>query len=591
MKKRPSKFVTLLLCTVVLCCILSACGSGGADNDTSFTYVLSTGEQTHFYAEYEDNPAVQYWLSKEWDADGDGKGKKVSIDFITLPAGAESDNINTMLGTGEYPMILDVTYSSEKPVQLYEEGIALDITEYVEQYMPNYRAWMEAHPELGSRLTNMVNGERRYLGLYAVNDAPEQAWGGYCYRRDWIVKYGTNPETGAAFSGHWDGDNWIDDVVFPSGNTDPIYISDWEWMLDIFAKAIENLGITDGYALSIYYPGYLGTGDFMSGFGAPSSYYIDENGVCQGGFETENFRAYLECMNTWYANGWIDPQFDERASDMFYMVNTAATFAGKVGAWYGQLGTLGNAMDNSGGDTSNLTNGIVVAGAPQPINDIYGTDECKYQEPFAYYANSLISNCVVFTNKCEGMDLPTLFTAIDYLYEEDGGAMLKAYGLSAEQVEEFDCQWYRDRNLAEGTYTVGTDENGNTTYTVNPVLVNDQEGLESAAKLNRTIGLSQQKGRQYGYPESKQHWIDMWMYYDNTGSIGNEITSQFTTEQQEVVEATNNYVNTYMNRTIPRFVNGDLDPTNDKDWGDYCATIVKYKPYEYCDFVNEILGN
>lgn len=592
MKNKSKKVLAILFCAAMLCGLLSACGgSNKSGNDTTFTYVLGTGEQSFFYEEYEDNPVVQYWLSREWDADGDGEGKKVTIDFITLPSGAESDNVNTMLGTGDYPMLLDVTFSSEKAAKLYEKGVALDITEYVEQYMPNYQKWISDHPEIGARLTNVVDGEKRFLCLYAVNDAPEQAWGGYCYRRDWIVKFGKNPTTGAAFSGHWDGDNWIDDVVFPSGNTDPIYISDWEWMLDIFATAIDELGIEDGYALSIYYPGYLGLGDFISGFGASSSYYIDKDGICQSGLESESFRAYLECTSKWYANGWIDQQFDERASDMFYMVNTAATFAGKVGAWYGQIGTLGNAMDTSNGDTSNLTNGIVVAGAPQPINDVYGPDSCKYQEPFAYYANSLVGNCIVFTDKCEGMDLPTLFTALDYLYEEDGGALLKAYGLNAEQVEEFDAQWYVDRGLSDGAYTSGTDADGNMVYTVNEVLVNDQEGLESACKLNRVIGLSQQKGRQYNYPESKQHWIDMWMYYDNTGSIGNEITSQFTAEQQEVVDATNNYVNTYMNRTIPRFVKGELDPLSDKDWGDYCTTVEKYRPNEYCDYVNGILGN
>ena len=454
MTRKMYRLAAVLLCIVVMCSMLPACGEGNQDSGDTFTYLLAKGEESFFYEEYEDNPVVQYWLSKEWDADGDGVGKKISIDFITLPIGSEADNVNTMLGTGEYPMIMDITYSSQKAIELYQEGIALDITEYVEKYMPNYKKWMEAHPELADRLTNVVDGERKYLCLYAISDAPEQAWGGYCYRRDWIVKYGKNPTTGEAFSGQWEGDNWVDNVVFPSGNTDPIYISDWEWMLAIFAEAIKNLGITDGYPMSIYYPGYLGTGDFMCGFGSGSNYYIDKNGVAQCGLESEGFRAYLECMNVWYENGWIDQRFDERSSDMFYMIDTPAVFSGKVGAWYGQIGTLGSAIDTSNGDTSNLTNGAVVAGAPQPINDVYGSDACKYKEPYVYYANSLIGPGVVFTDKCKDMDLATLFTALDYLYEVDAGGLLKSYGLTAEQVEEFDCQWYVDRGLAGGAYTV-----------------------------------------------------------------------------------------------------------------------------------------
>lgn len=590
MTRKLFRIAALLLCIAMVCSLFSACGGEQSSGDT-FTYLLSKGEESFFYEEYEDNPAVQYWLSQEWDADGDGTGKKISIDFIMLPIGSEADNVNTMLATGEYPMILDITYCSQKAIELYQEGIALDITEYVEQYMPNYKKWMESHPELADRLTNVVDGERKYLGLYSLSDAPEQAWGGYCYRRDWIVKYGEHPTTGKSFSGQWEGDNWVDDVVFPSGNTDPIYISDWEWMLGIFEEAIADLGITDGYPMSIYYPGYLGTGDFMCGFGSGSNYYIDKNGVAQCGLESEGFRAYLECMNTWYENGWIDQRFDERSSDMFYMVDTPAVFGGKVGAWYGQLGTLGSAIDTSNGDPTNLTHGAVVAGAPQPINDVYGSDACKYQEPYVYYANSLIGPCVVFTDKCEGMDLATLFTALDHLYEADGGALIKSFGLTAEQVAELDSTWYADQGLGDGSYTVETNADGSKSYVVSEVLINDQEGLESACKLNRIIGLGQQIGRTYNFPECKQHWVDMWMYYDMTGYIGNEITSQLTVEQQKTFDKLNTYINTYMNKTIPKFVKGELDVSSDKDWGDYCKMINKYGPYQYCDFINEILGN
>lgn len=588
------KIAALLLAAALLCCVLAGCGGEKTDADMeTYTYVLAKGEETFFYEEYEDHPLVEYWLSHEWDADGDGTGKKIAIDFITLPSGSESDNINTMISTGEYPMIMDVTYSSMKALQLYEKGYTLDITEYVENYMPNYLKWIEEHPELGARLTNTIDGEKKYISLWAVNDAPEQAWGGYCYRRDWIVNYGTNPVTGEPFSGQWVGDSWEDNVVFPSGNTDPIYISDWEWMMEIFATALEEQGITDGYCMSLYYPGGIGTGDFMCGFGfGASGYYIDKDGVCQCGFEADGYRAYLECMSTWYANGWIDERFDERSNDMFYMVDTATTFAGKVGAWYGQLGTLGGSLDTSNGDTSDPTYGAVVFGAPQPINDVYGSDAEKYQTPYVYYENSLVGSCIVFTDKCEGMDLATLFTALDYLYAEDGGALLKSYGLTAEEVQEINCEWYVNRGLENGSYSVETDDDGNMKYTVSEVLVNDQEGLESACKLNRILGLSMQVGRQYDYPESKQHSVDMWMLYDATGNIGNEITSQLTAEQQKTADSLNTYVNTYTSKTIPKFIKGELDINSDEDWGDYCTMIQKYNPYQYCDFINGILqGN
>lgn len=621
MKKRILRAISLLLCAVLMLTALGACGgddtndnggnnsntqapsnndnggstednAGGsvaeADDSTTFTYEIDTGEQTYYYEEYEDNPCMQYWMSMGWDADGDGNSKKISVDVISLPAGAEQDTVNTWIGTGDYPMIMSTTYSSQKAAQLYDEGMILDITDYVEQYMPNYLAWAESHPAYANRLTFNVDGERRYLGLYALDDSTEPPWGGFCYRRDWIVKYGTNPETGAAFTGAWEGDEWVDDVVFPSGNTDPIYISDWEWMLDIFSKALADLGVTDGYACSLFYMGYLPTGDLA--FGEPAGYYLDKDGKAHAGHTSDGFRAYLECMNKWYANGWIDKRFDEHASDMFFMVDMGSVYAGKVGMWYGMVGSLGSSMDTSNGDTSNLTNGMVVAGAPQPINDMYGPERCRNVEPFAYYTNSIMFGPVVFTDKCEGKDLATLFTALDYLYEPETGALLKSFGLSKEQVEEFDCQWYRDQGLEDGAYTVQTDENGHKTYHLNPVATYNQDGLEGVCRLNRFLGLSLQEDRRYDYTNCKQHWMDLWIMYDNYGQIGTEVTDQFSMEQQEQATTISNNVTTYMSVNIPKFVKGELDPTSDADWQQLCSDLEAYDVEAYCGFVDSVLG-
>ncbi len=48
---------------------------------------------------------------------------------------------------------------------------------------------------------------------------------------------------------------------------------------------------------------------------------------------TENFRTYLEAMNTWYNNGWLDERFNERASDIFFRINENGTAQGMVGLW------------------------------------------------------------------------------------------------------------------------------------------------------------------------------------------------------------------------------------------------------------------
>lgn len=49
--------------------------------------------------------------------------------------------------------------------------------------------------------------------------------------------------------------------------TEPFFLSDWEWMFDIFTKAQAELGITDSYCLSMYYPGFTWAGGLCSCFG------------------------------------------------------------------------------------------------------------------------------------------------------------------------------------------------------------------------------------------------------------------------------------------------------------------------------------
>ncbi len=275
MKKRRSLYMTAVLLTVTAL-ILSGCGGQTADTPSaSFSWWLPQGEDALYYTCYNDNPVVQYLQTLPFGEDG----QTVEFDFIVPPTGTAVNHITTAISTREYQDIIDVASitNSMSVLELYEEGIALDITEYVEQYMPNYLAFLNANPDLKTTAVNLVDGEQKYLQLWAYQDAVEM-WGGLQYRRDWILKYGKHPETGAAFTGGYSADNvWHDDIVFPSwydsnmntyksahpdwDGTDPVTISDWEWMLQCFQDAMTAENITGGYVMQLYYPGYMETGD------------------------------------------------------------------------------------------------------------------------------------------------------------------------------------------------------------------------------------------------------------------------------------------------------------------------------------------
>lgn len=262
------KWIAILL-ILAMALPLAACGGGGAGSDTTFTFWIYNGIDSAYYMDYNDNPALKYALSKTYGPED----KSLAFEFWVPPAGTANDNYSVMIGSGDYADIIENTIG-DSPLNSYLNGVSLDLTEYVKQYMPNYLAYIDAHPEVKADAVTLVDGEEKYLGVVAFcEDFPASDWG-HEYRRDWIVKYGKNPLTGAAFTGGYtdpgDIDSWEDDVVFPSGGSDPLYISDWEWMFDIFETAMADLGIEDGRCLC------SGAWCDLSGFrGGGSHLYVD----------------------------------------------------------------------------------------------------------------------------------------------------------------------------------------------------------------------------------------------------------------------------------------------------------------------------
>ena len=593
MEKRFKKLAALGLAgALAATTILTGCGSSGSGSSsgedmTSFTWLVDKQIQAGFYDNWSENAAFNYFQSMEWDADGDGEPASLSFELISPVAGAEKDNVNTLVATGEYPDIMSMSYVSTPISELYEDGLILDLTEYVNKYMPNYKAWMEANPSLKKQMVNTIDGEEKILQIYGVQDVQSPNFGGYLYRRDWIVKYGTNPETGEAFTGGYEGDDWYDDVVFPSGNTDPIYISDWEWMFEIFETAMDDLGIDDGYCFQIYYPGYVQLGDFSTGFGGINPlWYTDDDNNVQFGATSDEFRAYVECMNAWYEKGWVDQQFDERSSDIFFNIDSASVYSGKVGAWYAGNGQFGNGLASGDDSDTAALSGICVWGAPQPINDVYGSDSAKGIEPASYYAKSQIGAGTVLTNKCENKDIADLLTAIDYLYSYEGG-LLYSYGLSDELQAEINDDFYNEQGLENGGYTM-EDQGDGLKPTVN-TLYDTVEYLGYMCQLPVGVGLYIYDAN-YGYTNIKSHGYDMWTLYQDTATIPSTVSGQMDADQSATYNQINTSINTEMAQYIGDFITGRTNVNDDSAWKTYTDAINSYEPEKVTEIYSSLMN-
>jgi hypothetical protein len=590
MKKTKVLTALTLAATMALGSLsLTGCGSSASDENT-YTWWIYSGQDSSYYSDYVENPSIQYTLNQTWGSED----KEVNLEFWVPVSGEENDNYTTMLASGDLPDIIDAVIC-DAPLTMYENGYTMDITEYVVNNMPNYVELVHSNDTFYKNCVTLVDGEEHYYSIRNLFDQPEDLFQGYMYRRDWIVKYGKDASTGEAFTGGYtdvaDQDSWEDNVIFPSwydeekkakaleldpdwDGTEPFYISDWEWMFDIFETAMADLGIEDSYCMSLYYPGFTWSGGLISCFGGGTNvWFQDENNQVQFGGDTEQMQAYLMCMNAWYEKGWLDPDFDQRTSDAFYAIDSTAVRQGLVGMWNGQQSGLGGRLDAHDGG---YTDGIYVAGCAYPVNDEYGTDACKYVAPNCVMGGTTVSGGVLITTAAEGKDLDTLCAYLDYFYSEEG-ALVKNLGLNAEQAADYD--FYSEYGLEEGTYTVQSDG----TYLKSDIIINDSGNLLGAAAFNKAPGLNLIAEIDNGYADTYQASVDSWSKWQNTAFFQGTITTDnMSTDDTSTAGNTLGKVVEYMTNNAPDFIKGKKD-INGSDWDSWCKALSKYGTDKMCE--------
>ena len=548
-----------------------------ATPETTFDWWIYSGTSSEYYANYAENPAVQYTLRRGWGPEDKG----VALNFLQPPPGSESDNYTTMIASGDLPDIIDAVIC-EPPRIMCEKGYGLEITEYVQKYMPNYMALVHSNPVYFNNAVSLdEEGNEHYYSLTNFFDDYDSVFQGFMYRRDWIVKYGTNPVTGEAFTGGYtdpeDVDSWVDDVVFPSGETDPKYISDWEWMFEIFTRAQADLGITGKYCMSLYYPGFTWSGGLLSCFGGGVNvWYQDAEGQVHFGGNEEPFKTYLECMHAWYEKGWLDHDFNQRTSDAFYQIDSTSVRQGMIGMWNGQQSELGGRLNMHDGG---WTEGIFVAGTAYPINDLYGPDSCRFVEPNCVMSGELTEGGVIITPKAKDKDLATLCSYLDYFYGEEG-AMIRSLGLNADQVADFtENTFYADHGLPHGAYQISAEGK----YRKDDVLVKDSGQLNTAVGFNKAPGLRLVSRIDLGFAPSYQASLDRWIQYPNTGFfLGTRTTNEMSQEDSGRCDDIRARTLEYMTKNCADFITGKSN--FGRDWDRWCAVLKKYR----IDSVTEI---
>lgn len=595
--------------------MLAGCNNTG-DADT-FTIWMASSVNSSVYNDYGENPFIQY-LEKRFD---------INLEFTTPMLGKELEDFNKLIGSGSYPDIMDLSFYTDSIALLYDDGYgaAMDLTQYIEDYMPNYSQFMEDN----TQLAQYAKIDGMYLTLNNYNSAIPNQWGGWMYRRDWIIDYGESQTKGTyssvdevekalssesaertggfiepvADDSYEGGYAYADGIVFPDGiltedgYDNPLTIRDWEWMFEIF---MQNEYCE--YCISLPNIGYHGTGELISAFGAGPLWnaYDDGTGTfseMKFGPTEEGYRRYVEKMNEWYEKGWLDPNFTSTSGDMFYAIDGESITSGVVGMWYGTSGQLGDLLAQSSTQTIAALEGIDAWGARQPREGYGAEDEAAgmyTDDPTIFYLDSQeTSRRWIVTDAAEGKNLEKLFTMLDWLYSEEG-SIIKAYGLSAEQIQEYDidtslldeyglteegCWWWADEDgnrVEEGT------PGAKVFY--NPKVKNATGDLPVATNGAYFFGLGYDaRGLEYDLePFVKSHAYDEWAAYNNNGTLTGSFTSQFTVEEGSEFNATQETIREYLGKEVPNLIKSGV---TDASWNAFLGALRTRK----CDSNTELL--
>ena len=478
-----------------------------------------------YYSNYSDNPVVQY-LNEKFN---------MTMNFQMPPMGSEQDQFNLMIGTGEYTDIIEVTYSQDNTAVLFKDGVIRDLAPYVEEYMPNFKAFLD-DPENEDVYNALYDPEGHLFTIPAAVRVPDEViqWGGLVYRRDII-------ET---MTGGY--------VFFPSGEDEPTTVEDWEYMLELMKSYFEVAGFADYAPLILPSNGYFSTGELVNGFGAAGDFYVVD-GEVKYGPTTNEFFYYLEKMHEWYEAGYIYQDFASRTGDLFYLPNTALTYGGAAGIWFGLSSQLAGQM-------SMPEYGLImdVRGLSSPLDDDNGQDGSQSGTIalISERANSNQSGWVV-SSKCSEEALIRFLVMADSLFTEEGGMLLQ-YGLDAEHGSAQN-EMYVELGITGGSYYYDSQGNFEWNELVDP---RGESPLKMIA-LNgqRLPGLLMVEYANASNSQTTLDANDRWTLY---GTANNFPSSAFATaEESEILSKNSTAYTDYLNTMAPKFITGAEELTEE----------------------------
>ncbi len=330
MKKRMKTKLSLLLCIVLSIGLLAGCGgkkeenkpasNGGQSGQT--TGENSNQEDSKETDSEEEGPLAElpmpltqekvnlkvltYYTNNYIEDPNDLPGVQameeatnVHIDWVTFAGNEIQEKWGLLLSSGDLPDLMYPTENVSYPggvEKAIEDGMFLDCTDLVANYMPNYREMRLATEEL-QKDTMTDSGTLACIYGFNSTDTEIKAqpqWTGLCIRRDMLDSFGYTDT--------------------------PVTIEDWHELLTVAKQNGVEAPLLTGAN------GYNRAASFMSAYGILPGMY-QENGVVKYAAAEPGYKEWVQLFRDWYSEGLLDPNFV--SNDAYLVADNAYTANGK----------------------------------------------------------------------------------------------------------------------------------------------------------------------------------------------------------------------------------------------------------------------
>lgn len=493
------------------------------DEDVTLTYFMGFESNSLNYMEGGDLMNHQVWT---WLRENTG----VTIDLRVVDKTQQTDQFNLMLASGDYTDLMNVADYSAGTEAAYEEDIIIDLTDYIEEFMPNYNQIIHSDQNV---LGEVLDGGM-ILRAYPIKDQIANPSGiGTFVRMDWLKDLNMEvPQTYDELT------EVLRAFKTEKGASEPMALFN--------TVSLQNGVLSGGFgSLAELSANAMGT-NFSNSF-------YQEDGKVIYGATAEGTRKYLSWLHDLYTENLIDfENMQNRETNPFSDLNAGAAADGTNGYIFSNQPFGGNystmAAAQYGDANCNWW----------PVQDV--AEEAGQTIPF-YEENSLVdstgASAISISSQCDDVEAALKFLDYGYSYE---GSLLYNFGFQKGSGQGQYETWDFD---ADGVPTFDAEVmNGiaSTNIASSIIATKDLAGVVFDARLAFEFG------------ERELSCFDAWSTNKNANNILGSDTI-LTSEEMTDASALYSDIITYVGTSALQFINGDLDINDDAAWDGYVANI------------------